>query len=50
VAVSVLSAVTLLTSALDPTLPVGRFGSLVFLVAVSLLLPRSRHALRGSVA
>lgn len=49
-AVSVLSTVTLLTSALDPTLPVGRFGSLVFLVAVSLLLPRSRHALRGSVA
>ena len=44
------STVTLLTSALDPTLPVGRFGSLVFLVAVSLLLPWSRHALRGSVA
>jgi hypothetical protein len=39
-AISVLSTFILLTSALDPTLPVGRFGSLIFLVAISLVLPR----------
>ena len=47
-AVSVLSTFTLLTSALDPTLPVGRFGGLIFLIAVSVVLPQSRHALRDS--
>jgi hypothetical protein len=47
-AVSVLSTFILLTSALDPTLPVGRFGSLIWLVGVSALLPRTRHALRDA--
>ena len=49
-AVSVLSAFILLTSALDATLPIGRFGSLIFLVAVSLVLPQSRHARRDAAA
>jgi hypothetical protein len=48
-AVSLLSTFILLTSAFDPTLPVGRFGSLIFLVAVSVVLPHSRHELRDSV-
>jgi hypothetical protein len=47
-AVSVLSTFILLTSALDPTLPAGRFGSLIWLVGVSVLLPRTRHALRDA--
>jgi hypothetical protein len=49
-AISVLATFVLLTSALDPTLPIGRFGSLIWLVGVSLLLPRSRHALREPAA
>jgi hypothetical protein len=49
-AASVLSSLILLTTALDPALPVGRFGSVVFLVAISLLLPRSRPALRDAAA
>jgi hypothetical protein len=40
-AVGVISTLTLLTSALDPTLPIVRFGGLVWLIAVSVLL-RSR--------
>jgi hypothetical protein len=46
-AISELSSLVLLTSALDATVPIGRFGSLVWLVAVSLLLPHSRHEVRG---
>lgn len=42
-AVSVLATLTLLTPALDATLPVGRFGSLIWMVIVSFTLPRSRH-------
>jgi hypothetical protein len=34
----------------DVTLPVGRFAGLLWLVAVSLLLPRSRKALRTPAA
>ena len=49
-AISELSSLVLLTSALDATLPIGRFGSLVWLVAVSLLLPHSRHEVRGAPA
>jgi hypothetical protein len=49
-AVSLLSTFILLTSALDPTLPIGRFGSLIWLVGVSALLPRTRHALRDAAA
>jgi hypothetical protein len=44
-AAGVLSTLTLLTSALDATLPVGRFGGLIWIVAVSVLLPASRHRL-----
>ena len=42
-AVGMLSTFTLLTSTLDPTLPIGRFGGLAWIVAVSLALPASRH-------
>jgi hypothetical protein len=45
-AIAELSTFSLLTSALDVTLPIGRFGGLLWLVAVSVLLPRSRHDLR----
>jgi hypothetical protein len=44
-AAGVLSTLTLLTSALDATLPVGRFGGLIWIVAVSVLLPASRRRL-----
>jgi hypothetical protein len=49
-AIAELSTFSLLTSALDATLPVGRFGGLLWLVAVSVLLPRTRHDLRGAAA
>jgi len=45
-AVCELSALVLLTGALDVTLPIGRFASLIWLVAVSLLLPQTRHGVR----
>jgi hypothetical protein len=41
--VGLLSTFTLLTSALDPTLPIGRFGGLAWIVAVSVARPTSRH-------
>ena len=44
-AAGVLSTLTLLTSALDATLPIGRFGGLIWIVAVSVLLPATRHRL-----
>jgi hypothetical protein len=44
-AAGVLSTLTLLTSALDATLPIGRFGGLIWIVAVSVLLSASRHRL-----
>src|SRR5947209_6019646 len=44
-AVGMVSTLTLLTSALDFTLPIGRFGGLIFIVAASVLLPASRHQL-----
>jgi hypothetical protein len=40
-----LSTLTLLTSALDATLPIGRFGGLIWIIAVSVLLPASRRRL-----
>lgn len=43
-AASLLATFTLLTPALDATLPVGRFAGLAWLVAVSVALPRNRHA------
>jgi hypothetical protein len=42
------STLTLLTSALDFTLPIGRFGGLIFIVAASVLLPASRHRLTAA--
>lgn len=49
-AVSVLSTFTLLTPALDATLPVGRFAGLAWLVAVSVTLPQDRRAVRDRSA
>lgn len=42
-AISMLSTFTLLTPVLDATLPVGRFGSLIWLVLISITMPHSRH-------
>jgi hypothetical protein len=42
-AISLLSTFTLIAPALDATLPVGRFGSLIWLLIVSVTLPHSRH-------
>src|SRR6478752_4067751 len=47
-AVGMVSTLTLLTSALDFTLPIGRFGGLIFIVAASVLLPASRHRLTAA--
>jgi hypothetical protein len=47
-AVGMLSTLTLVTSALDPTLPIVRFGGLIWIVAVSALLPASRHQLAAA--
>ena len=41
-ALGMLAVFSLLTPALYPLLPVGRFGGLVWMVAVSVLLPRTR--------
>ena len=49
-AIGMLSTLTLLTPALDFTLPIGRFGGLIFIVAVSALLPATRHRLTGAAA
>lgn len=47
-AVGMLSTATLLTLTLGPTVPVVRFGGLIWLLAVSAALPRARtrHAVR----
>jgi len=45
-ALSLLSTFALLTSALDFTFPVGRFAGLLWLVAVSILLPTTRRPAR----
>jgi hypothetical protein len=49
-AVAELSTLSLLTTALDPALPIGRFGGLLWIVAASILLPRSRRDLRSAPA
>jgi len=49
-AVGMLSTLTLVTSALDPTLPIARFGGLIWIVATSALLPASRHRLAAAAA
>ena len=43
-AAAVLASLSLLTPALYPLIPVGRFGGLLWLVAASVLLPRDRAA------
>jgi hypothetical protein len=48
-AIGMLSTLTLLTSALDFTLPIGRFGGLIFIVAASAVLPATRHRLTAAV-
>jgi hypothetical protein len=45
-AAAVLATFTLLTPALNPLIPVGRFGGLIWLVLVSVLLPQNRHQVR----
>jgi hypothetical protein len=47
-AASLLATLTLLTPALDATLPAGRFAGLAWLIAVSVALPRNRHAVATS--
>jgi hypothetical protein len=42
-ALSMLATLTLLTPALDATLPAGRFAGLVWLVIISFALPQTRH-------
>jgi hypothetical protein len=49
-AIGVISTLTLLTSALDPTLPAGRFGGLAWIIAASVVLPASRHRIRAAAA
>jgi hypothetical protein len=45
---AILSTFTLATSALDPTLPIGRFGGLAWILAVSVLLPANRHQIKAA--
>jgi hypothetical protein len=47
-AFAVLSTFTLLTSALDFTLPIGRFGAVIWIVVMSVMLPHDRRALRAA--
>jgi len=47
-AVGAVSTFTLITPALDATLPIARFGGLAWIIAVSLLLPASRHQVRAA--
>jgi hypothetical protein len=47
---ALLSTFGLITSALYPLIPVGRFGGLLFLVAVALLLPHTARDARHPVA
>jgi hypothetical protein len=49
-AVGMLSTLTLLTGALDPTLPIVRFGGFAWIVAASMTLPSSRHRLQPAPA
>jgi len=47
-AVGAVSTFTLVTPALDATLPIARFGGLAWIIAVSLLLPANRHRIRAA--
>jgi hypothetical protein len=49
-AAGVLSTFTLLTSALDVLLPIGRFAGLVWLLAVSATMPHDRREVRAAAA
>jgi hypothetical protein len=42
--VDIASTLSLLTSTLTPLIPIGRFGSMLWIVAISVLLPRTRAA------
>jgi hypothetical protein len=46
--VDIASMLSLLTSTLTPLIPIGRFGSMIWIVAISVLLPRIRAARGGS--
>jgi hypothetical protein len=45
--VDIASTLSLLTSTLTPLIPIGRFSSMLWIVAISVLLPRTRAA-RGT--
>jgi hypothetical protein len=45
--VDIAATLSLLTSRVTPLIPIGRFGSMFWLVAISVLLPRTRAA-RGT--
>lgn len=50
VAIAVVSEIASLTAAfdaLDPLLPIGRFGTLIWLVVLGVVLPANRRALRA---
>jgi hypothetical protein len=49
-AVGMVSTLTLVTPALDVTLPVARFGGLAWMIAASLLLPANRHQIRPAAS
>jgi hypothetical protein len=46
--VDIVSMLSLLSSTLMPLIPAGRFGSMIWIVAISVLLPRTRAARGGS--
>ncbi len=45
---AVLATLTLVVPALDPLLPIGRFGGLLWIVAASVLLPRAKRSVTGA--
>jgi hypothetical protein len=49
-AIGMLSTFTLLTSALEVTLPIVRFGGLAWIVAVSVVMPANRHQIQSAPA
>ncbi|HEY9475957.1 MAG TPA: hypothetical protein VIS06_19165, partial [Mycobacteriales bacterium] len=49
-AIAVLSSLTMLTAAAVPLVPIGRFAAMVWIVAMSALLPRTRAARRPAPA
>jgi hypothetical protein len=46
--IDITSMLSLLTSTLTPLIPIGRLGSMIWIVAMSVLLPRTRAARGGS--